>query len=726
MQKLLRSRIHHVGGHLKRWRRHLLIGFGLLVGFIILRSTSLLDIADFMTWDSDPHRGAVPMPKDAFGPGVEKVVYLDQGWKAYDSLWFYNITQGSDLVPYDFFLMLEQEKSQELFRSEANMNYYRYLPQKKTNRNPDALPVGMVQDTYRGKKYMGLTCAACHCSQINYKGMGIRIDGGPAAADMDGFMNGMARALAATALDPAKQKRFVAAVLKAGHYRKEDEVVKDLVTYLLRLQAYNYFNESVIANGPGLDSYSPVTYGYARLDAFGRIYNRVLEHILNPDEIKQQLGTALSESESVYVKKELKPAMDDQDRETLLARILATLPPSQKEILRKRFFNSPNAPVSYPFLWDITRHDYVQWNGVAPNAGPGPIGRNAGEVIGVFGTLDWVDKNGWTISSVLGGQGFHSHHISFESSVKVHNLRLIEDKLGDLQSPTWGDAEKMAGLPPLKWDRVERGERLFDQYCVGCHAVIDRSSPTRRIVAEMIKLDSIGTDRAMAKNSVSYTGYSGILRNLYSSTSVGGVLLDTKAPAVALLTKATENVVATPDPDKWLFTRGADWAIDLIDASLSNVIKPSVKAGDYNPDTTATPFASVQAYKGRSLNGIWATAPFLHNGSVPTLYDLLLPASPEPGDAPDMKYRPKTFLVGSRELDPVKVGFESEGSDGYQGFLFDTSLPANSNKGHEYGTRPRDGMKALNEDERLDLVEYMKSLGTKPPEEAPPAAQAKP
>ena len=54
------------------------------------------------------------------------------------------------------------------------------------------------------------------------------------------------------------------------------------------------------------------------------------------------------------------------------------------------------------------------------------------------------------------------------------------------------------------------------------------------------------------------------------------------------------------------------------------------------------------ARKGRALNGIWATAPYLHNGSVPTLYDLLLPAAD----------RPKKFRVGSRELDVKKVGLK--------------------------------------------------------------------
>ena len=106
---------------------------------------------------------------------------------------------------------------------------------------------------------------------------------------------------------------------------------------------------------------------------------------------------------------------------------------------------------------------------------------------------------------------------------------------------------------------------------------------------------------------------------------------------------------------------------------------------------------------------------------MPDLYDLLLPADAQAGDAPDMKYRPTQFVLGSREFDPVKVGFRSEG---YPGFVFRTSKLGNSNKGHEFGTRDakdedgsvikdKDGnvaYPALTEQQRWDLVEYLKSL----------------
>ncbi|MFP6762192.1 MAG: hypothetical protein VB858_01200, partial [Planctomycetaceae bacterium] len=55
-------------------------------------------------------------------------------------------------------------------------------------------------------------------------------------------------------------------------------------------------------------------------------------------------------------------------------------------------------------------------------------------------------------------------------------------------------------------------------------------------------------------------------------------------------------------------------------------------------------------YPARPLAGVWSTAPFLHNGSVPTIYHLLLPAD----------QRPRTFYVGSREFDPEKLGFHFE------------------------------------------------------------------
>ena len=122
-------------------------------------------------------------------------------------------------------------------------------------------------------------------------------------------------------------------------------------------------------------------------------------------------------------------------------------------------------------------------------------------------------------------------------------------------------------------------------------------------------------------------------------------------------------------------------------------------------------------YRAKTLVGIWATAPFLHNGSVPTLYDLLRPAAE----------RPVTFPTGQREYDPVKLGIQTDRSKyalppGLPGFLMDTRLRGNWNTGHEWSFYP-----TLTEDMRYALIEFLKTYTTDPPNPGsppkPPAAR---
>jgi hypothetical protein len=117
-------------------------------------------------------------------------------------------------------------------------------------------------------------------------------------------------------------------------------------------------------------------------------------------------------------------------------------------------------------------------------------------------------------------------------------------------------------------------------------------------------------------------------------------------------------------------------------------------------------------YRARPLDGVWATAPYLHNGSVPTLRDMLLPQD----------RRPASFCVGSREFDPVNVGVvtKADNKDPCAAGLtnFDVSLLGNSNRGHSFEGKETDVTKlppgvigpALTGDERRSLVEYLKTL----------------
>lgn len=111
-----------------------------------------------------------------------------------------------------------------------------------------------------------------------------------------------------------------------------------------------------------------------------------------------------------------------------------------------------------------------------------------------------------------------------------------------------------------------------------------------------------------------------------------------------------------------------------------------------------THFRKTDGYANMPLDGIWARAPYLHNGSVPTLKDLLTPADK----------RPKQFYIGDDVYLPDEAGFRHDVSKTNNRNLFrlETQMPGNSNQGHtgeRYGT-------SLPEADKAALIEYLKTL----------------
>ena len=107
-----------------------------------------------------------------------------------------------------------------------------------------------------------------------------------------------------------------------------------------------------------------------------------------------------------------------------------------------------------------------------------------------------------------------------------------------------------------------------------------------------------------------------------------------------------------------------------------------------------TRFRATYGYVAVPLDGVWARAPYLHNGSVPYLADVLKPPAE----------RPTTFYRGYDVYEPVRGGFVADGDAAQaQGWMYDTRLPGNSNRGHTWGTDLPDAAK-------LDLLEYLKTL----------------
>jgi hypothetical protein len=542
---------------------------------------------------------------DWCGDSIAKLVRLDQGWSEADSDWFYWTTQGSQLLPYAFFLVLEQADSTVLFRDARNMQKYRFLPVRPSAANPDGLAIGFVPDAGSALRHdliddrrsLGLTCAACHTTNINYKGTGIRVDGAAALPDVGRFLTDLTAALQATAADGAKFERFAEALLGSDASASNKVSLRStLRTVADEHSTYDTLNRSDVAEG------------FGRLDAFGRIYNKALVLVDPTNGIKA------------------------------------------------------NAPVRFPHLWDTTRLDYVQWTAVASNAGIGPSMRNLGQALGVFAAINPGDP---------------PPSVGYKSSVQFSNLRALEKRLKSLQSPLWPENV----LPPIDRERAAAGRELFLGSCSGCHHAIDRGNRKARILTTRVSISTIRTDPLAAENLVNSRGKTGFLAGTKQDVYFGSVLGSTDTAFHIMRNTVLHMFFGKLAP------------------RLHRKPMRRVEVADADPEISTDREAIAHhsknepqlQYKARPLNGIWSAAPFLHNGAVPNLYEMLLPAS----------QRSKQFAVGRREFDPVKVGFITEATEGT--FVFDTTAKGNSNAGHEFGGHFSDA-------ERWQLVEYLKSL----------------
>ncbi len=254
--------------------------------------------------------------------------------------------------------------------------------------------------------------------------------------------------------------------------------------------------------------------------------------------------------------------------------------------------------------------------------------------------MTWTDWDGNTTSAMgrsmatalAGGASFDPE--TYISTVSPRNLYEFEKLVAKIQPPVWpGDT-----FGPIDKDKSARGAALFGQHCAKCH--VTGSGPPPDLLYD---LDQLGTDPARAENFATNLGdrrFADALRD------VVGKYLD-RAYKEFGVSEQEANQMEAGHPNQWRPTR---------------------------------------KYASRPLVAVWATAPYLHNGSVPTLDDLLRPSVG----------RPKSFAVGHGEFDPVKVGLAA--GDAGAGFVFDTSKPGNPNAGHEFGTDlPSNDRKAITE-----------------------------
>lgn len=621
---------------------------------------STLVAASLVGCKPDTDSSSIIIPADGEVPIRET---LAQNWTENDSENFWFTDQGARIIPYDWFTWLEQPDNEKLFRNTEHFEMLGYLPEESSQINPSGLAIGFtksVKNPNNEPAAVGLTCAACHTNQIDYtdkttnKKISFLVEGAPTLANFNLFFARLVSALTNTYNDEAKFKRFATKVLPETATEKDTETLKtELKKYVDALTNRLEVNK--------LPSSLPEDFaGYGRVDAFGQIENA---------------GTAF--------------ALNDLSNK-----------------------NAPTAPVSYPFLWGTHQSDVVQWNASANNRTPivGPISRNIGEVIGVFGNLQFKDKG--------------NNKLGYSSSVYYHGIGKLEGYIKKLRSPRWPN--QTFGTPDAAL--VATGKTIYEKQCVSCHQVIEPKNEGLNYIANKTLLREVGTDVETAYQIANHNAKTLLLEGKKSlgSTAFGAQTLAINIPVFGAkglivsnlweILKAdymTTLIGGKPyfeEKDKVYLQVRKDVNVLIVDV-LKQTLKTdyrNVKAEELSPELQSRVngiFTDISVhekelmakksaieslvYKGRPLNGIWATAPYLHNGSVPNLYELLK----KPAD------RIKTFMVGSREFDAVNVGFDTATGKS----AFDTNLTGNSNAGHVYGTK-------LTEVQKRALVEYMKTL----------------
>lgn len=589
--------------------------------------------------------GAASVMALASATCAAEVKFADQGWTPADRADYYSLDQGARIVPLNWVKALKRPDGSGFL--DDGFGRYGYLsnPASPT----PGLPVGFLSAPYEGEAYLSMTCSACHTRQIEIDGAPVRIDGGPALVDFRSLFDEMDAAFDKVATDEAAFSTFASAVLGASAPKSAQDD--------LRRRFKDWFEPFhtifQLALHPK-DQPRPLglQWGPGRADAVSMIFNRVA-------------GLDIGEGESRIIKENIAAA---------------------------------DAPVRYPFVWNAARQHITQWPGFAKN-GDDILGlaRNVGEVYGVFGVFK--PQKLPIIGNVRYLEG---------SSLNFSGLMRAETLIKKLEPPKWPGK-----LDP---DLMKEGDDIFDWPAnkggcgPNCHEVNTKVDPPRLCAKPddtwATPVQDVKTDGAEYQ-VLGRTAKTGVLEGEPIPLPPFTKKLKERDSIFNILSASVfQSILRAPIHFKDLFLfdpivqecmknrAGRDPAgtLDALKANFLDVMRESLKSL-YRADTPPKP-----SYESRVLKGVWAAAPYLHNGSVPTLADLLKPPA----------QRPQSFAVGPA-YDMENVGLASTQTK--FNFVYKTTAAcdgkrdasANSRCGHAFGAQ-------LTEHQRKALLEYLKSL----------------
>ena len=313
-----------------------------------------------------------------------------------------------------------------------------------------------------------------------------------------------------------------------------------------------------------------------------------------------------------------------------------------------------NMAVRYPFLWNVGKQDMTQWAGTSVNGNASyALERNAGEVMGVFGIL----------SPQVNSKMTNGYDFLKVNSVNYSGLLNAEKLINKIGPPKWPW--------PINRNKAVRGKLIYNRTCgPGCHEIKQGQARPPVTNTWRTPVINVGTDTKYYDVASQKTVTSGLLSGFTNP-----------------LEPTSPTLIASTDVESLVLT-------GILNQSALIQKYPTI-----NLSIRATPSTTGAAFEAKVLQGIWAAAPYLHNGSVPSLAELLKPVAS----------RVKSFLVGPK-YDIVKIGLATQQPSEPSSLYVTTGCSdlnsGNSNCGHE---GPRFGT-WLSPKEKAELLEYLKTL----------------
>jgi hypothetical protein len=577
---------------------------------------------------------------------------------------FYHLSQGSEILPWILLTAVDIKDPGSSKPFAENLARYGLLPDPARD---DGLPVGLTVTTNPftfGMDFVGITCAACHVGELHHDGKAVRVDGAPNMFNLQLFYSEAVDALTAALSDRGKRWDML------KRLGRQDWQRYGVAAPFVRPATLVYYGANVLLHRDRLDARLELikvigvakehrdqahpTSGFGRLDAFDGTRNFLFTRLRKADA-----GATFAVNEANLVK------LDAPVKFPPLWSRKAT-PPEPVEAYRDR-------PGQFPPVWGFKDYDWIEWTIDTDTV----MERNITETLGAGATV--------VLDPRLAGS-------LFDSSIPITNLHTLEWLAYYIDPPRWPEASFGA----IKPDLAAAGETIFRSSCAGCHEYgNDQRTPAGLIRLRGMGLQAAGTDATAALRISCPVPDTGALSSLIQPRSYSAddsqLLKDCAGVTVGTAFEGASfarTVQAAVDGIKQ-----KAYAAAGIDAAQQRVMEDLGRRKIVTwRDTLLDSKAPYGPYAARPLYGIWAAAPFLHNGSVPTLYDLLLP--PE--------RRPKMFALGARQYDPVKLGFAVETSCSQQDCLVDTTRTGDGNGGHLWGTD-------LPEPDRMALLEYLKA-----------------